>query len=243
MRNKNNFITSPKQSNHQPDNELITVIIFEKPSNLKLKTTNFPFIKINGKSLLEKQIDVINSTFINAEIIFVCGNTSLKIFDYIKRGKNSNVRIVENTNFNNSNCCESIRLGLNNTFNNKVLIAAEDTMLNASILNSVDLSSNCILVHDHNNDNNFEIGAIKNDFKLENLTIGIKQNYWTEILFLNNEKTTKEFREILFLDNFRNKLLFEAINHLNLKYNIKTITVPQCIKLNNAKTLKRINAE
>lgn len=243
MRNKDNFITSPKQANNQNDEDLISVIIFEKPSNLKLKTTNFPFIKLHGKSLLEKQVDIINSTFKNAEIIFSCGNSCLKVFDYLKKNKNSNIRIVENQNFETANCCEAIRVALNNTFNNKLLIIPEDILLSSSLLKSVDLFSNSILVHDHNNDNNFDIGAIKNDIKLESLTIGIKQNYWTEILFLSSDKIIKEFREILFLDNFKSKLFFESINYLNQKHEIKTITIQQCVKLNNAKTLKRINAE
>lgn len=134
-------------------------------------------------------------------------------------------------------------MALNNTFNNKLLIIPEDILLSSSLLKSVDLFSNSILVHDHNNDNNFDIGAIKNDIKLESLTIGIKQNYWTEILFLSSDKIIKEFREILFLDNFKSKLFFESINYLNQKHEIKTITIQQCVKLNNAKTLKRINAE
>jgi len=243
MRNKDNFITTPKRENNDQISEFITVIIFEKSSNLKFKTTNFPFIKYNGKSLLEKQIEIINSSFKNVEIIFVCNNTySLKIFEYIKKQKYSNVRIIENANFNITNCCESIRLGINNTFNNKLLIIPEDILLPSCVLKSININSNNVLVCDHNDDNNFEIGAIINYEILENLTIGIKQNYWTEMLFLGIEKSIKELREILFTDNFKNKLFFEAVNKLNSNQTIEIIKTSQCAKLNNAKTLKRVNS-
>lgn len=243
MRNKQDFITSAKQNKHDNHNDLITVIIFEKPSNARLKTINFPFIKVNGKSLLEKQIENINSVFKNCEIIFCCGNKSYKIFDYVRKINNTNLRLIENQYFYESNCCESIRVSLNNTFNEKVLILPEDIMLCPSILSNIEQNSNCILTHSNNTDNNFDIGAICDGQKLENLTIGIKQNYWTEILYLSSGKILKEFRTILSLEEFRNKLFFESVNFLNKKYEIKVINTKQCIKLNNIKTLKRINFE
>lgn len=243
MRNKNNFITSPKQACCYHEDEFVTVIIFEKSCNLRLKTNNFPFIKVHGKAILDKQIEIISSMFKNFEIIFVCGNSCLKIFEHAKKYKNINLRIVQNQNFSSSNCCESIRVALNNTFNNKILILPEDILIPQNSFKNLDLLSNFVFVYDNNNDNNFEIGAIKNDLKLESLTIGIKQNYWTEIFFIGDNKTLKDFREILFQDNFKNKLFFESINFLAKKHDINIVNITQCTKLNNAKILKRINAE
>lgn len=242
MRNKQDYITNAK-NRHDANEELITVIIFERPSNIRLKTLNFPFIKVNGKSLLEKQIESIQSVFKNYEIIFCCGNSPFKVFEYLKKINHKNIRIVENQCFQDSNCCESIRLALNNTFNEKVLIFPEDIMLSPSSIASIELNSSCILTNNENNFNNFEIGAICDDSRLDNLTIGIKQNYWTEILFLNDGKTIKEFKTILSLDEFKNRLFFESINFLNKKSPIKVVNTKPCTKLNNLKTLKRINFE
>ena len=240
MRNKDNCIASPKQP-HGNENDLITFIIFEKPSNIRLKSIHFPFIRVHGKSLLEKQIDVIRSVFKNFEIIFVCGKSYLKIFDHLKQHQNSELRLIENQNFDTSNCCESIRIGLTNTFNNKVIIMPEDIIFSNSFFKYMDNQHSSIFVHQNNFDNNFDIGAIYNDDKLENLTIGIKENYWSEILFLHNEKVLSQFKEILFSQNFKNKMFFESINYLNYIYSIKVINIPQCIKINNVKILKRIN--
>lgn len=242
MRNKQDYITNAK-NRHEKNEELITVIIFERPSNIRLKTINFPFIKVNGKSLLEKQIDSIQSVFKNYEIIFCCGNSPFKVFEYLKKINHKNIRIVENQCFQDSNCCESIRLALNNTFNEKVLIFPEDIMLSASSIANIELNSSCILTNNENNFNNFEIGAICEDSRLDNLTIGIKQNYWTEILFLNDGKTIKEFKTILSLDEFKNRLFFESINFLNKRTPIKVVNTKACTKLSNIKTLKRINFE
>jgi CTP:phosphocholine cytidylyltransferase-like protein len=241
MRNKKDFITTPKAITNSFD-ELLTVVIFERPSNAKLKTVLFPFIKINGKPLLEKQIEAIESSIKTFEVIFCCGPSSNKIHEYAKKYKHINLRIVENQLFNDTNCCESIRLAINNTLNNKILILPEDILLSRSILNET-IGNSCVYVHDHNGDNNFEIGAICNDDQLESLTIGIKQNYWTELLFLNDDKTLKDFKNIINDDFFKNKLFFEAVNILNQKNQLVVKKVKQCYKLNNAKTLKRINFE
>lgn len=241
MRNKKDFITTPKAIPGSFE-ELLSIIIFERPSNAKFKTSAFPFIKTNGKPLIEKQIETIESTIKSFEIIFCCGPSSNKIYEYTKKYKNINFRIVENQLFNDTNCCESVRLALNNTLNNKILILPEDILLSRNILEQTSGNS-CIYIHDHNGDNNFEIGAICNDNKLESLTIGIKQNYWAELLFLNDDKTLKDFRNIVNEDFFKNKLFFEAVNSLNQKHQLLVQKIKQCYKLNNAKTLKRINFE
>lgn len=242
MRNKNNFITIAKAKHgNEQSNNFVSIIIFEKLSNLKLKTNNFPFIKTLGGAVLDKQISVLDSAFPNNEIIFSCQN-SFKVFEHIKK-QHANIRIVENPNFTNSNCCESIKLAINNTFNNKLLIIPEDLLLSPVMLEQINLQENYIFVNDHNIDNNFDIGAINNVNYLENLTIGIKQNYWSEALFLGSEISVKAFREILSLESFKNKLFFESINHLGNKHKIQIKKISNIIKLNNAKTLKRINAE
>jgi CTP:phosphocholine cytidylyltransferase-like protein len=176
------------------------------------------------------------------EIIFCCSRVSNKIFDHTKKYKNINFRIIENQLFQDSNCCESIRIATNNTFNEKFLILSEDILLSKNILDGTHGSSK-IFIHDQNPDNNFEISAICDKENLENLTIGIKQNYWAESLFLNEEKTAKDFRSILNEEDSKNKLFFEIVNSLNKKHQLKTTKIKQCYKLNNSKTLKRIDFE
>jgi choline kinase len=242
MRNKDNCIISPKQSANN-ENELITFIIFEKQSNSKLKSVNFPFIKVHGKPLLEKQIETIQSVYKNFEIIFVCGKSYLKAFDYLKKYQGLQIRLIENSNFEQTNCCESIRIALTNTFNNKVLVLPEDILLSSNTFKFLDMKNSSIFVHENINDNNIDVGTIHENFKLESLTIGIKQNYWSEMLFLHSEKILKDFKELLFMQNYESKLLFEAINQLNYKHKIKVINIPNCVKLNNIKILKRINNE
>lgn len=247
MRNKKYFITSPKpvQQDQQKiiSNELITVVLLSENHGHRMKSYGpISLIKLGNKTLLEKQIETIKSTFANFEIIICSGFETAKTVGFIKsKFSELNIRIVENQMHYNSNCCESVRLSLNNTMNNRVLICSGGVLITPGHLTAIDYNNNCILMQNESQDSNFEIGVIENNNLLENFSIGVKNKYWSEIFYLNGEKNISYFLSIVSDPDYKNRFIFEALNEFNKKFQLKTIrTQKPPVKIDNIKTLKRI---
>lgn len=246
MRNKKNFITSAK-SNQQEElkitDELITVILLSENHGHRMKSYGpISLIKLGNKTLLEKQIETIKSTFANFEIIICSGFETFKTVNFIKsKFADLNIRIVENQMHYNSNCCESARLCLNNTMNNRIIVCGGGVLISQNHLNSIDFNKNCVLMQNDSPDSNFEIGIIENNCLLENLSLGIKNKYWSEIFYLNSNKDINYFLSIVSDPDYKNRFMFEALNEFNKKCQLKVIkTQKPPIKIDNIKTLKRI---
>lgn len=247
MRDKKTFIASPKaeqKGSNSKIKEFVTIILLSENHGHRMKSYGpISLIKIGGKTLIEKQIEAIKSCFVNFEIIVCSGFETSKIVLFIKnKFPNLNIRVVENQMHYTSNCCESARLCLSNTTNNKILFCNGGVLINSSHLNLINLEKNCILVQDESYDSNFEVGVIENNNILENFSIGIKNKYWSEILYLNDEKEINNLYAIISNPEYKNRFMFEAINEINKNLNIHVIkTSKPLTKLDNIKTLKRVS--
>ena len=74
------------------------------------------------------------------------------------------------------------------------------------------------------------------------IAIGIKNKYWAEILYLNNQETIDNFYKIVSHPEYKNKFMFEAINDLVRKSDIKVqdnVTHRPIRKIDNIKILRR----
>lgn len=244
MKNKDLFITSPRSSekNKKISEELITVILLSENHGHRMKSYGpISLIKLENKTLLEKQIETIKSCFKNFEIIVCSGFETNKVANFIKsKFSNINIRVVENQIYFHSNCCESARLCLNNTMNDKILFCGGGILLNHNHLNMINLNETSILGQ-YTSEPNFEVGIIENNNKLENFTFGIKNKFWSEIFYINGHKTINNLYSILSNPDFKNKFIFEAINEMlkttqiNVVFNQKS-----SYKIDNIKSLKRI---
>ncbi len=248
MRDKKSFITSPKADQKVQiglkTKEFVTVVLFSENHGHRMKSYGpISLIKVGSKTLIEKQIEAIKSSFVNFEIIVCCGFETSKIVSFIKnKYSNINIRVVENQMHYNSNCCESARLCLSNTLNNKVIFCNGGILISSAHLALIELDKNCILTQSESYDSNFEIGVIENNNKLENFSIGVKNKYWSEILYLTGEKEINSFYSVVSNPEYKNKFMFEAINEINKNTNIQIIkTHKPLTKLDNIKTLKRIS--
>jgi len=247
MRNKKNFITSAKPNVRQESlitKDLVTIVLLSENHGHRMKSYGpISLIKLGGKTLLEKQIETIVSTFENFEIIICSGFETSKTVSFIKsKFSDLNIRIVENQMHYNSNCCESARLCLNNTMNSKVLFCGGGVLITPAHINAISFNKNCALIQNESNDSNFEIGVIENDLLLENFVIGIKNKFWSEIFYLNGEKEINHFMSIVSNPDYKNRFMFEAINEFNKKFNVITVRAQKApLKIDNIKTLKRIS--
>jgi CTP:phosphocholine cytidylyltransferase-like protein len=244
MRNKN-FITGTQKGNQKIKiDDFFTIIILGENHGYRMKSYGpLPLIKIHNKTLIERQINAIKDTFINFEIILCTGYDSVKTINFIReKFSNINIRAVENQIHYNSNCCESARLCLNNTKNDNIIILGGGVLLLPSQLPRLNFSHSTVITQDQPDDSNFEVGVIQNNGNFEQFSLGIKQEYWTEIIYLNGFPTVNKFSNIISNMEYKNRFLFEAINELSKSTQIKVQknTAKPIVKINNIKALKRM---
>jgi len=245
-RDKTNFITTAQKTNVPKEmRDFVTVIILGDNYGYRMKSYGpTPLISINGKLLIEKQITAIKSTFINYEIIVCTGFDSNKISALLReKFSDHNIRMVENQIHLNSNCCEGSRLCINNTLNDKVIIIGGGADIVPQHLKLINLNETSIMVQKQSSDDNFEIGAIvPEDDKLDHLSFGINGLFWTEIMYLSDLKSINTFQKIISNTDYKNKLLFEAINVFANKHDVKVIVNDnkKIMKIDNLKILRKI---
>jgi choline kinase len=245
MRRDTKFITSPRElETGERIDDFITIVLLSENYGYRMKSYGpVPLLKIGNKSLIDIQIEEIRSVFSDFEIILCSGFGSLKIAKYIRfRYPNLNVRIVENQLYEYSNSCESLRLCLNNTTNNKVLICSGELIINRDVLSLTTLKKPFI-VSEENPNENLEIGIAANELgTVENLCYGI-ENKWSEILFLHDHETVEAMRNVISDIDYKNRFVFEAINELSKTRRKLSVIKNDCrplIKLSNIKTYHKI---
>lgn len=237
MNSKKKYVTTAKMPKIDvvKSTDLISIILLCDSPGYRMKSYGpTSLISINGKKLIDLQIELINKTFNNNEIIICAGFEIDRIIKYIKtKHKKSNIRVVENQLYNNSNSCESLRIAINNTFNNKILICDGNLLLNSKCLSLIDIRYSCALI-EKSPSGNLEIGVnIDHQNNIQHFSYGA-HHIWSEILFMHNDDIIDECRKIIQSIDYKNKFIFEALNELIInKYNIKAIS--------NTNTLQKIN--
>lgn len=192
--------------------EFISFILLCDSPGYRMKSYgSSSLLDINGSKLLDIQINAIKSYFTNIEILLCVGFDASSIIKYTRSSyKNINIRIVENQIYEHSNSCESLRLCLNNTSNNKVCVIDGSILLNQNIFNNIPLKEN--LLFTQNKQTNFEIGFNINEHNLiEHISYGA-HNVWSEIIYLNS--ATDNIKKLLLNGQFKNRFIFEAVNEL-----------------------------
>lgn len=233
----------PKIEVNNKSTDLISIVLLCDSPGYRMKSYGpTPLISINGKKLIDLQIEIINKTFNNNEIIVCAGFEIDRIVKYIKsKHRNSNIRIVENQLYNNSNSCEALRISINNTFNDKILICDGSLLINYKCLSLIDTNSCCALI-EKTPSNNLEIGVnVDENNSVQHFSYGA-HSIWSEIFFMNNENIIDECRKIIQSIDYKNKFIFEAINELIInKHKIKAIQNKNSIeKINDIKTYHAI---
>lgn len=225
--------------------EKVTFILLAENYGYRMKSYGpISLIDIKGKTLLEHQINAISSTFHDFEVILCSGFETNKIYHYVQNNFPSSmqIRVVENQVYYHSNCCEGLRLCMNNTMNDKIIVCGGGVMLTSAYLKKLNTRRSSIMFQGSDKTQNFDVGVIENDNRLENLSLAVKDKVWTELLYLNGEPLVKSFYNTISKPELKNKFLFEAINSWRGR---KTLYVEENVnekitKVDNIKTLKRI---
>jgi choline kinase len=148
MTQKKQYIISPKKDRYEKKSELISVVLLSENHGYRMKSYGpISLVKIGEKTLIEHQLNAISSAFINFEIVLCAGFEASKIYSFIRKqwGPSIRIRIVENQVYHHSNCCESIRLCINNIMTDKVIICGGGVLLTPTYLKNLDLSRSSLL--------------------------------------------------------------------------------------------------
>jgi choline kinase len=243
MSRRKEFITSVKKQQGNKLTDFVTFILLSENHGHRMKSYGpVSLVKIKDKTILEQQIEAIQAVFLNYEIIICCGYETFKTVHFIKDNFDSiNIRVVENQMHFNSNCCESIRLCLSNTMNEKIIISSGAVLFSTDQLSKINLKRTSILSQPYENSSGLEIGVIENkERRLENLSFGVKSDTWCEVFYLNGKQDIKQFYSIVSNTDFKNKFMFEAINTLLKKTKINVEKIDSMDKIDNIKKYKEV---
>tara|TARA_R100000008_G_scaffold86093_1_gene77879 strand:- start:11454 stop:12200 length:747 start_codon:yes stop_codon:yes gene_type:complete len=245
MRRKSRFITSPVSGEPKGSQEsFISVVLFSENHGYRMKSYGpISLMKIEGKTLIQRQVDAIKATFKNFEIILCSGFETQKTVEFVKNNfADINIRVVENQMHFNSNCCESARLCLHNINNSRILLCNGALLLTPDMLSSIDYSQSGVLCQEKDEYKNFDVGLIENESVLQSMAVGVKTKLWNEVAYLCGRKIISNLYSTVSNPEYKNRFLFEAINVI-LKDNrviVTDILNTSTVKIQNIKTLKRI---
>ncbi len=243
---KSHHIIPAKRGRDDRRKDLVSVILLSENHGYRMKSYGpISLVMVGNKTLLEHQIDAIQASFVNFEVILCAGFETNKIYNFVKKtyGPSCRIRIVENQVYYHSNCCESIRLCMNNIMSDKIVVCGGGVLLTPSYLKNLDLKRSSLLYQEPRKNNNFDVGVIGQGKALECLSLAVKDKTWTEILYLSGERNIQSFYNIVSKPEFKTKFFFEAINSWGHRRSLmaKENESDLIVKINNLKTLKRIN--
>jgi choline kinase len=164
-------------------------------------------LKANQKeTILEKTVSNIKREYPYSDIIVVVGFESEKV---IKSLPNF-VRIVENQNYEKTNIVESLRIGINASAHNNVLIIYGDLIFNVYSIREITSSGTCVVFDSKNRFKEEEVGLTIVENKVTTFAYGLP-NKWSQIAYL--EDGAFEMLKTLCADKRKNRLyLFELFN-------------------------------
>lgn len=244
MRNVTDFITSPRDGKIKFDlDKHYSIILFTESHGYRMKNHGaVQLTKINGTCLIDHQIKAIKSRFKNFNIILSCGFESGRIWRHIKnKYRNLDLTLIENPLYRTTNSCESVRLALMNTNARNILICSSSNIFEKKHLDQLSFRNTSIFCQRSQN-NKMDLKVYKGSNNHTKLDFGVGDLSWTEMLYLEGEKVVNDLYNIIDCEEYKTKFLFEAVNKLSTKHNVRVYENKhkEIIKLDSALKLKEI---
>tara|TARA_R100001244_G_scaffold54238_2_gene46928 strand:+ start:2713 stop:3420 length:708 start_codon:yes stop_codon:yes gene_type:complete len=207
MPNRFTSIIKKEGAGISPDNPL-TVIIPVAGIGHRMKSYGPKcLLKANQKeTILQKAISNIKREYPCSDIIVIVGFESDKVMKTLPH----NVRVIENTKYEETNIVESIRIGINASSNKKLLIIYGDLVFNVYSIRNITSNGSCVVVDSQSRFKDEEIGVTIVNGDVTNFAYGLK-NKWCQIAYF--EDAPFDALKDLCSDRRRNKLYpFELFN-------------------------------
>ena len=138
-------------------------------------------ISLNGPSVLERQLKIIWKIYPKADITIVAGFQADLINERIR--KKYPVRIVRNTEYEDTNVARSLFLGLESSLNNHALIVYGDLVFNSAALKGLVGKGSKVVVDSDKDIRDEEVGVLFNEETVTNFSYAIDKK-WCQIAYL-----------------------------------------------------------
>lgn len=206
---KSRFVHRIKSKGGGKDSTLSIIILSSTPGYRMRSFGPKCLIKDrHGHSILEHQIAIFEENFNNYELIVVGG------FEADKLAKNlpNKVRMVENQLFNQENEISDIRLAINNTLNNNLLIIFGDMYFSSGAIKDITEKSS-LLIDNNSKMLEDDIGTTVVDEYVTIMSMSIKSPKWSKVAYFS-DKESKLLRQFVSNRDNSRLFLFEGINYI-----------------------------
>lgn len=184
-------------------------------------------LDINGKHLIEHQIEIISQVFTRFEVILVVGFQYLQVREVFKQTRN--FKMVVNYDFETTNVVKSIGLGLDRAEEKDVVVIYGDLLFNKEAI-TAPFGYESVVVLDQLNGmmDKDEVGVVNYKNTATNLMYGLPQK-WAQIAYFT-EKELALMKTICKDESFSKCFGFEAINEVIHRGGTFRAVCPQKIK-------------
>jgi len=218
------YITSTSKKKNKKTGKITVIIIYHSFVPKMKSYGNIGMIPIgNNEKIVDRHIKTIEKKIKNFEIIISSGYESRKLQKYVySKYGHLTIRCVENTQYCDSNICESLRIAINNTSNDHILIINGNFVFSEKDIEEVITKKLSTLICEKEKNLTLDIKANVNEEskELEHISYGSLAYGWCEILHVNRRQILNEIKKILETGNFQNKIFYELVNTM-IKKNIK----------------------
>lgn len=229
---------SVKLENVKIEEPVSVVLLYDASINRMKSYGPIALFNINEYTkILDYHISFVYAHFSSPEIIVCVGSESEKVIKYIQnKYHNTNVRIVENQMYKDTNVCESLRLCLNNVYSNNILLINALTL--PKKITPIKHSNVMLYVTENNKKSDIGVNINENN-KVEHMSFCAK-NAWLDMMWMTNKTTITSVKKILSQDSYKKKMWFELINDMiSKKISIDyTMVGDDVIKIDNLRQYK-----
>tara|TARA_Y100000296_G_scaffold75741_1_gene95720 strand:- start:652 stop:1368 length:717 start_codon:yes stop_codon:yes gene_type:complete len=205
----NRFTTfAKKNGSGTSDKSLLSVIIPVAGMGHRMKSYGPKcLLHVDKEStIIERIIYNVYKSYPYSDIIAVVGFDADKVIKTLPR----DIRIIENQLYEETNVVESLRLALNNSVCDNVLIIYGDLIFNQDAILGITENGSCAVVDTKSRFKNEEIGVTVVNDKISSFAYGLDTK-WAQMIYLTGVELNI-FRELCF-DRKKNRLYpFEILN-------------------------------
>jgi choline kinase len=164
----------------------------------------------NGTSLIERQLQIIWSTYPKSDVLLVIGYKAEKVREALK---DYPVRFIYNPIYETTNVAFSISLALQASISETCLLVYGDLIFNEDAIGTITDGKSKILIDSNNHINDDEVGLIiDEDYQVTNFAFGLEKK-WSQIAFLKGLELDL-FKKACYKEDASKWFGYEALNEI-----------------------------
>lgn len=142
----------------------------------------------DGRTILRRQLDIVRKKFPEADVFVVLGYQKDKVIKTLPRW----VRVIENTEYENTSIVRSISLALQATITKKALVFFGDLIFNREALDIANLNKSAVAIDSNGHMNDNEVDITISEDKIVRFDYDLKtKNKFSQIFLLTNDELHK----------------------------------------------------